>query len=252
VSREDRAERFADLTFEDFRRMATDDSLSRHEKIGFPDSYRQGAEESIFQDIVGKLPALRQRSRTVIDIGPGCSGLPRMLADLCRRNGHTLVLVDSSEMLAHLDDRPGVRKFAAQFPAAPDLIAEFRQGADVILAYSVLHYVFPELSVDSFLDRALELLAPGGAMLIGDVPNVSKRRRFFSSAAGRRFHREFTGRDEDPTVEFNQTSHGEIDDAVVLGLLGRARAAGFNAYVVPQPDDLPMANRREDLLFEKP
>lgn len=248
----ERPERFADLTFEDFRRMATNDSLSKYEKIGFPDSYREGAEAAIFEDILAKLPVLNDDRRTVLDIGPGCSDLPRMLDDLCRRREHQLLLVDSKEMLNHLPDRAGVRKYAARFPDCPGLLAEFPARVDAILAYSVLHYVFPDRSVFSFLDRAIELLAPGGSMLIGDIPNISKRRRFFSSAAGKQFHREFTGRDEDPVVEFNVVQPNHIDDAVVLGLLDRARGAGCDAYVIPQRSDLPLANRREDIVVHKP
>jgi hypothetical protein len=44
----------------------------------------------------------------------------------------------------------------------------------------------------------------------------------------------------------------KIDDAVVLEILQRARDKGFDAYVVPQSDDLPMANRREDILIVRP
>jgi hypothetical protein len=51
MARED-SERFAGLTFEDFRRMATDDSLTASERVGFPDEYREGAEQAIFEDIV--------------------------------------------------------------------------------------------------------------------------------------------------------------------------------------------------------
>jgi hypothetical protein len=39
---------------------------------------------------------------------------------------------------------------------------------------------------------------------------------------------------------------------VTLALLARARDAGFHAWVMPQPPALPMANRREDLVFERP
>jgi hypothetical protein len=89
-------------------------------------------------------------------------------------------------------------------------------------------------------------------MLIGDIPNVSKRRRFFSSPAGREYHRRFTGSDEPPEVTFNAVEPEKIDDAVLLGLVARARAAGCDAYLVPQADELPMANRREDLLVVRP
>jgi hypothetical protein len=76
--------RFEDLTFEDFRRMAVDGSLSRYEKIGFPNSYREGREPGIWRDIVAKLPALLGQNKVVLDVGPGCSDLPSMLIDLCR------------------------------------------------------------------------------------------------------------------------------------------------------------------------
>jgi len=182
-SRNQGYERFAELTFDDFRRMATDDSLSAYEKIGFPDEYREGSEEAIFEDIVAKLPALTGTQRTILDIGPGCSDLPRMLDELCQRQDHTLILIDSGEMLDHHPDRPGLRKAPGSFPECADDLADSRGTVDAILAYSVLHYVFPEGSVFGFLDRAIELLAPGGSMLIGDIPNTSKRKRFFSSAA---------------------------------------------------------------------
>ena len=45
-------------TFDDLRKFAQDDSLSKYEKIGFPASYRQGKEEFIFQSIVANLPLL--------------------------------------------------------------------------------------------------------------------------------------------------------------------------------------------------
>jgi hypothetical protein len=66
-------ERFADLTFDDFRRMAADDTLSPYEKIGFPDEYRAGAESAIFRDIVAKLGLADARDQLVLDIGPGAA-----------------------------------------------------------------------------------------------------------------------------------------------------------------------------------
>lgn len=244
--------KFADLSFDDFRRMAGDESLSQYERIGFPDSYRAGKEEAIFEDITSKLPALAGRDKIVLDVGPGCSGLPFMLVELCRRQGHTLLLVDSAEMLARLPDEPFVRKFPAYYPRCEELFAEYAGRVDVLLCYSVLHYVFAESNLWDFLDASLGLLAGGGQMLLGDVPNVSKRRRFFSSAAGVKFHREFTKTETTPEVVFNRVERGQIDDAVVLSLVARARAEGCDAYVLPQREDLPMANRREDILFRKP
>lgn len=246
------ADRFRDLTFDGFRELATEPGLSRFERIGFPDAYRDGYEAAIFQDVRSKLTNLDRRGQTVFDIGCGCSDLPLLLADMCTRQRHKLVLCDSAEMLAHLPDDPFTLKSVGCFPKDGGLIAEYTGHVDAILVYSVLQYVFVEGSVFDFVDACLSLLAPGGQLLIGDIPNVSKRKRFFASAAGATCHQAYTGTSEVPAVTFNTIERSKIDDAVVLGIVGRARAAGFDAYLVPQAPDLPMANRREDVLIVRP
>lgn len=246
--------RFHDLNYEKFRQLATDPRLSKYEKIGFPNSYREGYEERIFADILGKLPRLGQARQLVLDIGPGVSDLPHMLIDHCRAKEHTLFLVDSPEMLAQLPDAPFLHKVIGLFPRdCPSLLQQCQSKVNVLLAYSVLHYAMVDTNLFDFVDGALSLLASGGQLLIGDVPNVSKRKRFFASAAGIAYHRSFTGNSEDvPTVEFNRLEAGRIDDGVLVGLIVRCRLAGCDAYLLPQAEDLPMANRREDILIIKP
>lgn len=239
--------------FEDFKRLARDESLSPYEKIGFPNSYREGKETLIFQDIVAKLPNLGKSNQTIIDIGAGCSGPAFMMIEWCRDHGHKLVLVDSREMLNHLPDAPFLEKIAGMYPEETAPLLEGYQGrANAIVCYSVLHYIFVETNLFDFLDHSLSLLADGGEMLIGDIPNQSKRKRFFSSENGVKFHQAFTGTQERPDVDQTSIEHGKIDDSVLIGLVMRARAAGFDGYLVPQPDALPMANRREDVLIRKP
>jgi len=53
-------------------------------------------------------------------------------------------------------------------------------------------------------------------------------------------------------VSFNRLEPSVMDDSVVFAVLARARAQGFHAWVVPQAVDLPMANRREDILIRRP
>lgn len=243
---------FDDIGYEDFRRMAMDDSLSAHEKIGFPDAYRAAYEAAIFADIASKLSNLARPRQTVLDIGPGCAGLPRLLIDACQAHEHALVLVDSPEMLAHLPDAPGVTKLPGSYPDCAPALQPWTGRFDAILCYSVFQYIFVEASFWAFLDLSIRMLAPGGQMLIGDIPNVSKRKRFFASEAGVRFHQEFTKTDEVPQVDFRAVEDGKIDDAVILGVIMRARAQGCDAYWLPQGAALPMANRREDVLIVKP
>jgi SAM-dependent methyltransferase len=176
-----------------------------------------------------------------------------MMIQHCRERGHKLVLVDSNEMLGNLPDEPFIEKVAAKFPEEAGPLLERHSGSfDTILSYSVLHYIFAETNLFDFLDASLSLLAHGGELLLGDIPNVSKRKRFFGSPAGVQFHQRFLGTDDRPDVQFNQIETGKIDDSVLLSLLLRARLAGCDAYLLPQPPDLPMANRREDILITKP
>lgn len=244
--------RFTNIGFEDFRRLARDPSLSPHEKIGFPDSYRDGHEPAILADIIAKLPALERRGTCVLDIGPGCAGVPRMLIERAAHLDQTLHLVDSNEMLEQLPDAAHVRKTAALFPECAALVDELRGHVDAAIVYSVMQYVVVDTSVVRFLDTLLSLLAPGGALLLGDIPNVSARKRFFSSDTGKAFHRQFTGRNDDPEVRHLVIEDGAIDDSLVFAILQRARSAGFHSYVMPQPPHLPLANRREDILIVRP
>ncbi len=253
MSKTDDYSKFVNLTFDDFRKLAKDPTLSRHEKVGFPDSYREGKEEDIFRDMCGKLSKLSLPAGNVLEIGPGCSELPIMLSQLCAKNGGHLVFVDSEEMLSHLPQAAHITKYAGTFPSAlGGDFEKWERKVDVIVAYSVIQYVFTEGNLWEFVDRCLALLAEGGEILFGDVPNITMRKRFFSSEAGAASHRQYTGRDEKPEVLFNKLEPGQMDDSVVLAILARARAQGFHAWVVPQSPYLPMANRREDILIRKP
>jgi hypothetical protein len=134
----------------------------------------------------------------------------------------------------------------------PRLFAEYAGEINVVIAYGVLQIAFAEGILYPFIDQTVTLLADGGRWLIGDVPNISMRKRFFSSPNGVRFHQQFLQTTDAPEVRFNVLENGQIDDGVLIGLLLRCRAAGFDSYLMPQPETLPMANRREDMLVLKP
>lgn len=245
--------KIANIGFEDFKRFASDESLTQYERIGFPDSYRKGFEEKIFTDILGKLTNLNSKKKRVLDIGPGCSDLPKYLINTCRENDHTLWLIDSQEMLNHLPDLLFINKISGLYPTeCLKFINSMRGILDVILCYSVLHYILIDTAFFRFIDTSLLLLAPSGQLLIGDIPNISKRKRFFASETGIRFHQEFMKTTENPVVDFNKIEEDQIDDSVIFSILQRARISGFDAYVVPQNPALPMANRREDILIIRP
>ena len=154
---------FSKLNFDDFRELAKNPSLSRHEKVGFPDDYRDGKEELIFIDVRNKLSNLNVSEKKILEIGPGCSKLPIMLSNLCSENNSDLIYVDSSEMLTYLPNGPHISKFEGAFPDA--FLSEIEKCAgkiDVIIAYSVIQYVFAGGNLWDFIDRCLMLLSDGG------------------------------------------------------------------------------------------
>lgn len=232
--------------------MATDDRLNPHERIGFPSEYRKGYERFIFQDIVRKLKSLRQSRRTIADIGCGYSPLERMIISRCAQKHSRLLLVDSEEMLSQLPSGQSLEKFACRFPECPRLFEKYSGKVDGIIVYSVLQHVFLEANIFDFIDSACRLLREGGEMLLGDLPNLSMRKRFFSSPRGKRYHQRFTGRKCPPTAQLKLTQDKKIEDGVIFGILQRYRNSGYDAYVLPQDESLPMANRREDILIRKP
>jgi 2-polyprenyl-3-methyl-5-hydroxy-6-metoxy-1,4-benzoquinol methylase len=241
------------LGYEDFRQLSQNKHLTPEEKIAFPVSYRRGYEDAILRDITRKLENLRESGRTVVDIGSGAGALTERLIALCAEREHHLTMVDSQEMLDLTPTGPNVHKIPGMYPRnAAAVSAAAGPGADAVVCYSVLHYAFVDTNLFGFLDAVMALLRPGGAALFGDIPNLSKRRRFFSSPTGIAFHKSFMNTDAPPVVRHLCVEPDTIDDAVIAGLMARAQAAGCDAYLLPQARDLPMANRRDDLLIQKP
>lgn len=252
MKKEDMFKKLSRLTFEDFKNLAKDDTLSNCEKIGFPDEYRKGHEANIVRDIIKKLPEFSEAGKTVLDIGCGCGDVPRLLIEHCKGNKSRLLLVDSQEMLNLLLADEVLRKFPCKFPDCPVLFDEYQSKIDACVVYSVLQHIVLDANVFNFIDKILELLVPGGKLLLGDIPNISKSKRFFSSPSGIASHQKFTGKNDHPVVDFMKIEHERIDDSIVFSILQRYRNFGFETYLLPQPVDLPIWTRREDILIVKP
>mgnify|MGYP003351774075 CR=1 FL=1 len=143
-----------------------------------------------------------------------------------------------------------IKKREGFFPDMPELLQQYKGKADAVIIYSVIHYVFYHNDLFRFLDEAVSLLNSGGKLIIGDIPNSDKRKRFFETEAGIRFHQEYTGTKTLPDIKAMQTEPS-IDDAVLFGILQRYRNMGYETYISEQSSLLPMSNRREDIVICK-
>ena len=238
-----------ELTFEDFRKRAQDSELSKWEKIGFPDSYRNGNEKLIFEDIYQKCELENQETIKILDIGCGCSDLVNHLINYCSESNRQLFLIDSQEMLENISTNElNVMKVPGNFPEI-DFIKDKSNYFDCIIIYSVIQYPFLEQSMFKFLHKCIDLIKPGGRILIGDIPNYSARNRFLNSAEGKSFIK-----DQNLTnskLQFSHSNDERIDDSIVMAILARFRNFGCETYILPQRKGLPFANRREDILIIK-
>lgn len=237
------------MTFDTFKEMALDKKLSKYEKIGFPDDYRQKYEKEIFNNINNVLK-LERKNITFFDIGCGCSELPSLIIENSIKFNQSLYLIDSNEMLSNLKEDDNIIKIAAKFPDELSL-NKYEDSADAIVIYSVLQHVILDMNPFIFIDKAVSLLKIGGRLLLGDIPNISKRNRFFASETGHKFHQEFTKSRTKPSYSFNNLIEDKIDDSLVFAILNRYRMAGYETYLLEQPSTLSMYNRREDILIVK-
>lgn len=164
--------------------------------------------------------------------------------------GHHLYLVDSKEMLDNLPDEKFITKIPCEFPKC-EAILELKNSMDCIVIYSVLHHVVEHGNYIKFLDTAVELLKENGRLLLADIPNITKKKRFLSSSEGIKFHQEWSKSKDVPQVVWNELENGVIDDSLVFSILKRYRNMGCETYLLEQKDGLPMNKTREDILIRR-
>jgi len=240
------------LNYEKFQELALNRNLISNEKIGFSKEAREGYHHAIIKDINSKLSITSTKNKIILDIGCGCGDLVSELINISQQNNHTLILIDSPEMLSEIKDLgKNVHKISGRFPDNIAALNRYIGKIDFVLCYSVIQYAFVDLNIFKFIDEILFLLNNNGKALIGDVPNISMKKRFLSSNAGIAYHKQYMKTESLPEVNFLDIERGQIDDSVIFAILQRIRSAGAQSYVVPQSSDLYYANRREDILIHK-
>ena len=232
------------ISFDNFAQSAAAGHLSDTEAAGRYD-FQRDAELQMVADVALKLNL--QASDQLLDIGcgPGRLLLPlsRLVANACG--------IDNAAMIERVRARAGpdssIRTLTGNFLDL-DLSAS---RYDKILVHGVVQYLGTAAEVTTFIVRAASLLTPRGRLLIGDLPNETKKARFLGSTTGKRMAVEWAsltahghpmdGLPRDPSVV-------SFNDDLVMHLLSIVRAAGYESYLLPQPAGLPFGRSREDML----
>lgn len=212
-------------------------------------SFQADAEALIVPDVESKLQL--SSDCTFLEIGCGSGNLLIPLSALAK----SAVGIDHPNLIAAALKRDGSSSIDFRAGQFPDI--DVKESFDRILIYSVLHCLQSFDDAIAFIDRACALLAGGGRLLLGDIPNSDRKARFNDSPAGIAFASEWTklreNSSEDHFNAFANTANiATLDDDGILSILTRYRKRGFDVFVVEQDPNLPFGHTREDIIIVRP
>jgi SAM-dependent methyltransferase len=225
-------------------------------------SFDSGKENTILKDIIYKLDF--KTGQSFLDIGCGYGYLTEYILEYLTKQDLSITLMDIPEIIDAVEQdfikekHKNIHLQKGLFPQ--DFEKELSEGYDRVLLYSVLHYSDDPLSL---IEAAIKLLNPYGKLLLGDLPNISRKGRFLSSKKGREFEANYrqTTIDKLPLYEnqFEFVSkmkadpnyYSLIDDNFIKNVITTYTNRGYDVYILPQPETLPMCYTREDMLICK-
>ena len=237
----------SNLSFDNYTAVAQKKTVSNTEvagRYGFQDV----AEKAILADLVRKLSL--DGSDTLLEVGCGPGNL---LIPLSYWVAHGTG-IDNEIALARLNargaDAARVTTLAGNFLTMPLPTRVYSK----ILVYSVIQYLDTLETALAFIGRALSLLQPGGRMLLGDLPNSDKKKRWSSSSAGievgAAWKQQINAAGEHPLADLPiDAKLVTVNDQFVMNIMLNARQAGVESYLLSQSPALPFGNSREDILF---
>lgn len=204
-------------------------------------AFQTDAETRIAADVLAKLQPLP--TSRFLDIGCG----PGLLIEAIEPHVGSYVGIDSPDQIqiARRVSR------SAELVSGDFLKTDFAGSFDRILIYSVIHCLPDFEAVLTFVSKSVGLLAIGGRLLIGDIPNFDTKTKFLASSAGAEFHSRWSQANKVAPAR-SENVIGSFTDAQVMAMIARFRLSGLLSYVLPQPPDLPFGHTREDLLIVRP
>ncbi len=212
--------------------------------------FQKGEERNILADVMDKLAITPEDA--CLEIGCGIGNILIPLSFLV----DSITGIDHPDCIKALKSRfknENVNLYGTNFI---DWENSARKYFDKILIYSVLHLLQDKDEVMFFIHKALSMLNSGGKILLGDIPNISKKERFVHSAEGKAFNEKWKERNQEhlhkeyPAVPVD-SELATFDDKMMLSIIAELRGQGCNAYILPQPHALPFGYTREDILIEK-
>lgn len=244
------------LAFENFglaAEVGKDDTL-----IASRYSIQKNAEKNIVLDVIKKLDL--KCDDDLLDIG-------------CNTGNITIPLSFVVNKIFAIDHENCLKRFSSRLPLVENIVftpgnfldINLSEKVDKILVYSVLHYLESDQEILKFIQKALSNLKPGGSMLLGDIPNESKRERFEKTESGKLHVEKLCQKIEENKTKTATSSIGDylknapkdskyakFDDHLIILIVDYARKQGFNCEILDQHPNMPFFYEREDILITSP
>jgi len=207
----------------------------------------KNSEKKIFLDIKNKLDL--KRNDNLIDIGCGAGPVCDYIVKYAKENKINLTLNDIPEVIDFLKKRykknNKIRYISGEFQKK-----KIKNKFNKVLCYSVIQCTN---NPKAFFDRILNITCDQSLILIGDIPNTSKKKRFLLSKFGRKFEEK---RIRKKIVNLSaylkkNKQNTFINDELIKNFLIKSKKKGFNFFILKQNKNLPFSYTREDILIEK-
>ena len=203
---------------------------------------------SIINDISTKLEL--NKNDTLFDIGCGSGKIVNSLSHLVKKTS----AIDHPNIINSINHKK------IKFIKGDILkINLSNKKFDKILIYSLVHYLKNKEELFKLIKKSLQLLNRNGILLIGDIPNLDKKKRFKKSLNYKKINNEWLSnnlrlspleKEIENKLKFD-INVIKINDKLIFDILKKYTNNKSECYVLSQNKKLPMNNTRVDILIKK-
>ncbi len=212
-------------------------------------SFQKGEMKRIVPEILNILDL--KPNESLLDIGCNCGDITIPLSFMCDK----VTVIDGIGAIERLKQRTSdYDNFT--YIEGDFLTTDMSGSYDCILAYSVLMYIESFEDKLEFILKAAGLLKSGGRLLVGDIVNNDRKRRFDNSEKGKEIGKIYRENLENLTqediikLEHDKPVENILSDVQLMKILYKVREMGYESYLLPQNIQLPFGYTRDDILIK--
>lgn len=212
-------------------------------------SFQKDAVKKIAPEVMKKIEL--KTTDSLLDIGCNCGDVTIPLSFMCDK----VTVVDGPGPIARIKRRTSdYNKFT--YVEGDFLEVDIQEKFDCIIAIGVLLYVNPFEKKVEFIQKALDMLKPGGRLLISDIVNNDRKKRFANSEKGKEVDQAYREKfqlftEEDVAISKHKFEGEFLNDVQLMEVLLKFRERGYETYLLPQSPELPFGYTRDDILIKK-